>query len=170
MAILKLQVEYDRADDFQLPNTGRTPVLQRLVNFLAGVASGAKPGTALLREESAVKATGTFTSTNAVATDAITINGVTFTAVASGATGNQWNIGADDDEDCENLAAAINASATALVSNHVTASAAGNVVTLTAKFAGHAGNAITIASAGATIVASGARLTGGSGTITSLTL
>ena len=170
MAILKLQVEYDRTDDLQFPGKGRNAVLQRLVNFLSGVASGAKPGTALLREESAVKATGTFTSTNAVATDAITINGVTFTCVASGATGNQWNLGANDAADCANLAAAVNASTSDLVSKHVTATSANNVVTLTAKFAGYAGNAITIASADATIVASGARLTGGSGTITSLTL
>ena len=49
----------------------------------------------------------------------------------------------DDEEDAANLAAAINASASALVSEHVTATSADNVVTITAKAPGASGNAIT---------------------------
>ena len=170
MAILKLQVEYDRADDLQFSGTGRHYVLNRLSAFLQAVNAGAYPASAVLRETGAVKASGTFTLATVIATDAVSINGVTFTAVASGATGDQFNVGASDALTAANLAAAINASATELVSEHVTASAADEVVTVTAKFAGHAGNAITIASADATITASGARLEGGDGTQTSLSL
>jgi len=143
--------------------------LRQLGSNLKAIAAGTRLGDATVELRTAgVRATGTFTSTTAIATDAISINGVTFTAVASGATGDQWNIGADDTEDCVNLAAAINASASALVSEHVTATSATNVVTLTAKQTGTTGNAITISSADATIVASGARLTGGTETLTSL--
>lgn len=41
--------------------------------------------------------------------DAVTINGTTFTAVASGAAGHQFNVGASDTATAANLATAINA-------------------------------------------------------------
>lgn len=112
-----------------------------------------------------VAATGTITfSGTGAANDTILVNGVTFTAKTSGATGNQWNVGASATASAANLAAAINASATALVSDHVTASAASGVVTITSKFNSVAGNAVTIAEgvdAGSVMAVSGARLTGG---------
>lgn len=166
MAVTVFQFTHERASDFTKLLVGtpnRRALLRAVRDFMSGLNSGAFNGTIAERETTAVKASGTLTSTNAIATDAILINGVTFTCVASGATGDQWNLGADDAADCVNLAAAINASASALVNKHVTASASSNVVTITAKRAGHAGNAITLSSADATIVASGARLAGGSG-------
>lgn len=132
----------------------------KLMQYIRSLMGGARSAKVVVGVNAA-KASGTFTGTSVVATDAISINGVTFTAVANGATGNQFNIGADDDETMENLAAAINASVTALVSGYVTAEAAGDVVTVTAVEPGILGNCITIESADATIVASGARLTGG---------
>jgi len=98
------------------------------------------------------------------ANDTIIINGVTFTAVASGATGNQWNVGASATLSAAALAAAINASATALISGYVTAEAVSGVVTITAAKAGRNGNCMTLAEGvdGLTHMAvSGARLTGG---------
>lgn len=143
--------------------------LRQIGANLKAIAAGTRLGNATVNlRTGAVAASGTLTSTNAIATDAISINGVTFTCVASGATGNQWNLGADDTADCVNLAAAINASASALVSEHVTATSSSNVVTITAKVPGASGNAITLSSADATIVASGARLTGGTETLTTL--
>ncbi len=73
-------------------------------------------------------------STNAVAADTVTVGGVTFTAIASGATGNQFNVGASTTATATNLAAVLNANAT--ISALYTATASTNVVTLTEKTAG----------------------------------
>lgn len=133
---------------------------QKIVNYLKKVTSGMGRVTVKTRIGT-TQASGTLTFATVIATDAIKINGVTFTCVASGATGNQWNVGADDTEGAANLAAAINASATALVAKHVTASAASGVVTVTAIQGGHSGNAITLESLDVTITASVTRLEGG---------
>lgn len=173
-----------RRDDATLKAAYETPgtickqaIATKLSNFITALQSGSElgptgsaPSIAVSIEGQATAASGTFTLNTVIATDAISINGVTFTCVASGATGNQFNVGADDDETAENMAAAINASATALVSTQVTASASAAVVTITAKIKGYAGNAVTIASADATITASGARLTGGAPDPTAITL
>lgn len=176
-----------RRDDATLKAAFETPgaickhsIATKLVNFLTGVqtgtelgAEGSAPSIAISIEGQATAATGTFELDTVIATDACSINGVTFTAVASGATGNQFNVGGDDEETAENLAAAINASASALVSDYVTAEVTDDspvTVTITAIAPGISGNAITIASADATIVASGARLTGGAADPTALTL
>ena len=101
-----------------------------------------------------VQASGTVTLSSMVATDTVTVNGVVFTCVASGATGNQFNVGGTDTITATNLAAAINASVTALVAGYVTASASGPVVTVTAIQPGLTGNLGTLAaSAHATVVA-----------------
>lgn len=49
----------------------------------------------------------TLTLAGVVATDTCVVNGVTYTCVASGATGNQFNIGASDTLTAANLAALI---------------------------------------------------------------
>lgn len=132
----------------------------KLQRFIKNVVCGVDGGQ-VFTGVGAAKASGTLTLASVVATKTATINGVTFTAIASGATGNQFNVGADDTATAVNLAAAINASASALVSEHVIATSAAAVVTVTAKRPGAAGNAVTIAGGDATITASGARLTGG---------
>jgi phage tail sheath gpL-like len=147
MGQLNLSVSTGR-DDATLKKTFETPgasakhaILNNIVSFITGAFTGsekgasssAAPSVAISIEGQATAASGTFTLDTVIATDAVSINGVTFTGVASGATGNQFNIGADDDETAENLAAAINASVTALVSGYVTASASGAVVTVTAE-------------------------------------
>ena len=138
--------------------------LQKLNSGLLKGPSGSAPSIRVTLPGNEVQATGTFVLTSVVATDAISINGVTFTAVASGATGNQFNVGVDDAATATNLANAINASVTALVTGVVTAARTDDspaTVTVTAVNGGAQGNLITIASADGTIVASGARLTGG---------
>lgn len=72
----------------------------------------------------------TITLTSVVATDAVTVGETKFTAVASGATGDQFNVGVDDTETAVNLAAKINALA------GVTATSDGAVVTVTADAPG----------------------------------
>ena len=94
----------------------------------------------------------------AQATDALTINGTAFEFVASGATGNQVNIGASAAASATAMAAAINANSELPVS----AKAEGTTIYLTAKTKGVAGNAITLATnAPARLTVSGATLTGG---------
>lgn len=147
-----------------LDRTDFRDVALALSNYFAAMAGGWKKATVELGR-SAASATGTITFSGVgAADDTVLINGVTFTAKASGATGNEWNVGASATLSAAALAAAINASATALVSGHVTASAASGVVTITAKDPGVLGNAITIAEGvdgSSHMAVSGARLTGG---------
>lgn len=139
--------------------------LSKFFNKLAGGNSSAlAAGTTLTHRLALVAATGTVTLATAIATNTVTINGVVFTAVASGATANQFNVSGVNATDATALAASINASITALVTGVVTAAAVGPVVTLTAHAAGLGGNAYTLASSGATVAVSGARLTGGAET------
>lgn len=95
---------------------------------------------------SGVQASGTIAFSGAgAADDTVLINGVTFTAVAAGATGNQWVPGASATLSAAALAAAINASVTALVSDYVYASAATGTLTIKARRIGKFGNTFTIA-------------------------
>lgn len=132
---------------------------KKLMSYVRSLMGGARSATVVLGVNAA-KASGTFTGSTVVATNTAIINGVTFTCVASGATGNQFNVGADDTETMANLATAINASATALIDGYVTASSALAVCTITADKPGINGNCMTISATGA-ITASGARLTAG---------
>lgn len=132
-------------------NTAASPM-----GAMAAVTGGTRPVIS-----GNVAATGTATFSTAVATNTLTVNGVTFTAVASGATGNQFNIGADDTASAANLAAAINASTSPAVKGSVTASSALGVVTITARAPGTGGNAITLAETGDGITVSGEVLSGG---------
>lgn len=123
----------------------------------------------VLNGTTGVRASATATIVSAAANDAVTINGVAFTAIANGGspTGNQWAVGAGGTADADSataLAAAINASTTAKVQNYVTATAASNVVTIRAKQPGLAGNMFTLTDTGTTITVTGSGfLTGGAG-------
>lgn len=115
-----------------------------------------------------VQATGTITLSSSVSTDTVTINGTVFTQVASGATGNQFNHGASDTITAANLAAAINASATAIIAYNVIATSSAAVVTITSRELGSVGNLMTLAISAHGSV-SGANLTGGTdGTVIAL--
>ncbi|MET0661155.1 MAG: flagellin [Steroidobacteraceae bacterium] len=103
----------------------------------------------------------TFTAV-AVAGDSYTVNGQTYTFVASGASGNnQVNIGADQNASAANLASVITANETAQgAASKVTASSAGAVLTVTSKYATSTMTHVTVAetndSSGNTAVAVGA--------------
>lgn len=187
MSVLNVAITSGRPDNqleawFETAG-GNQAIAQRLINFITGVQSGSElaagtsspPSIAFSVQGNTVQASGTLIFDTVIATDAFVINGVTFTCVASGATGNQFNIGASDVLTAASAAAAINASATALISGYVTAtSAAGltttGVVTVTSVFYGLAGNQVTLASNDATITASGARLASGAADATALTI
>ena len=107
---------------------------------------------------SSVAATGTVTLAAMVAADTVTVASVVFTCVASGATGNQFNLGGTDTITATNLAAAINASAS--LSQVAMATSTGPVVTVTAALKGKIGNSLGLAISLHGSV-SGALLTGG---------
>lgn len=132
---------------------GGERMLFRTGEYLCALAGGVRIGSVTFSTND-VAATGTLTLSGASGTVGGTINGVTVTVTAAG--GDAATAGL--------IAAAINASANPLVSQFVTASAAGAVVTLTAKMAGPSGNAVTLAASGTGVTASGARLTGGAST------
>lgn len=91
----------------------------------------------------AASTTGTFTG-DPTAGQAVTINGVTFTARASGAAANEFNIGGTPTLNAANLAAAINASTTARIIGTVGASSAAGVVTFFSIVPGSVGLTTTI--------------------------
>lgn len=117
----------------------------------------------------AIAATGSITfSAQPAPNSTITLGGVAWTFVASGATGNQTNIGANLAATLTAVAAALNASANATIDD-VTYSANATQLLLTHDTLGHAGNAFTIAastSPASNGVVSGGTLTGGANTHT----
>lgn len=161
---------------------GNRAIAQRLANYVQSVMSGNEsaynssnpPSIALSIRGNAVAASGTVIfSAAASADDQFIINGVTFTCVASGATGNQWNAGVTATATAANLVIAINASATALVSSQVSASSSVGTVTISSLAYGVSGNQCTIAKgtdAGSVMTVSGARLTLGAVDATAQTL
>lgn len=127
--------------------------LNRLSNFLVGLASGAQQGTVSYATDAGdwVAASGTVTIASGSGSIAAIINGVT--------TSVTW--ATSDTATAAALAAAINGNANVLVGPFVSATSALGVVTITADFKGTQGNSITLAASGTGATASGARLTGG---------
>lgn len=108
-----------------------------------------------------VAATGDITFTaNPSATHTITINGVVWTFVASGATTAQTNIGGSLAATLTQLATDLNASVNPLITP-VTYAGTATKLTLVNDVVGGVGNAFTIASGNANGVVSGATLSGG---------
>lgn len=130
----------------------------KLKDYFKQITSGIRPASVQTKVNCAY-ASGTITLSSFVATDTVTINGIVYTCVASGATGAfQFNVGGTDTLSAVAIVAAVNADA----SNNlmVVASSVGAVVTITAYLPGALGNAVTIAiSAHGT--ASAARIAGG---------
>lgn len=166
MSSLVLTIKTARADvaDFAVDSSCDIEGLQGLRNLLDAASSSHEPLTCDLQYSTVdpVAASGTLTLVSAIATDAITIGTITLTATSTPTTDLHWEIdGADDTADAASLAAAINANPT--LSKVVAATSALGVVTVTALQKGLVGNQIPISSADATITASGAFLTGGTG-------
>lgn len=108
-------------------------------------------------------ATGSITfSTQPAADSTITINGVVFTFKASGATGNQINIGATLSDTIDAIVTALNASVSTAVDDATYSKTGTTILTVTHDAAGLGGNAFTLAAgAGSNGTVSGATLTGG---------
>lgn len=127
-------------------NAGNSPdQVTRVAEFLNGVAIR---GGNVLVSTGAVRASlvGTF-SGDPTENDTITINGVAFTAKASGAGANEFNIATGDNvTTCANCVAAINASTSAKIKGTVFAVDNGDgTFTLYATVPGTLGNLFTTA-------------------------
>lgn len=180
MAISYLAIQHDTAYtaqgvyDLVYPQgresgvNGKRRFINNLIKYAGGLASGAYNAAlnaTVVQATAAVFASSTATITHANLTDGdtITVGGVVFTAKASGATGDQFNIGADATADAAALVAAFNASTTNNIAQFVTASNVAGVVTFTARLPGAIGNIITLATNDATaFTLSAATLVGGS--------
>lgn len=132
---------------------------------IRGLMSGVYQGyfQASYAEASGVAATGTAEFTAVVATDKLTVAGVDFECVASGATGNQFNKGASETLSAAACVAKINANAT--LSKYLVASNVGAIITITALHKVYLGNLITLAETGGHITLSAAALAGGVDTV-----
>lgn len=109
-----------------------------------------------------VAATGDITfSANPSAGHTITINGVLWTFVASGATGTQTNIGANLNATLTQLVTDLNASANASITPATYSNGAGTKLNIVHDTLSAVGNSFTLASGNANAVVSGATLSGG---------
>jgi phage tail sheath gpL-like len=139
----------------------RKPNLQRLIGFFDGVRVGARGNITVDARMGETAATATITSTGAAtATETFVLNGVTFTAVASGPSANEFVVSATVATQAANIAAAINESTSAGVLN-VTATSSAGVVTLTCDIPGTIGNAMTLSETLTNVTISGANFSGG---------
>lgn len=150
-------VAADLSNDLYAETGYKELAAEKIVKYAKDVVSGARPA-AVKTRTNAVKASGTITLSSHVATDTVTVNGITFTCVASGATGNQYNVGGTDALTAVELAAALNANTT--LDGMIYATAASGVVTVTALDPGEMGNAMTLAISAHGSV-SAARMSGG---------
>ncbi len=122
-------------------------------------------GSGTLINGTGVKASQTLTLSSAVADDFVVVDGLTYTAVATGtgttAKFDEWEIGASDTLSAAALVAAINGRENRPDGGgNVVASNVGAVVTITAVFFGTAANSVTTVGS-ANITAGGATLAGG---------
>jgi len=129
----------------------------KLMKYVRGLMGGFKSAKVRVGVN-AVKSSGTLTLVSAAATNTVTVSGQLFTAIASGATAAQFNVGASDTLTAVNLADAINANTT--INTWVSATSALGVVTVSALFPGILGNGIPLLG-GTNITASVGRLAGG---------
>jgi len=126
------------------PGAGAWAAVDNIARFLTSEMLGR--GINIVYFDTAVSAstTGTFTG-DPSAGDTVTINGVAFTARASGAVANEYNITAGSvTANAAALAAAINESTTARILNTVRATSALGVVTFYSVVPGSSGITTTI--------------------------
>lgn len=123
-------------------------ILTRLGRFIAGIGLGT------FKSNTEIMTGGTYATIDAtlasvVATNTIVIGGITLTAVNSGATNVQFNVGGSNTITAANLATAINANTS--LDQTVQATSSGAVVTISCKIPGTIGNLVTTTATGGTI-------------------
>ncbi len=124
---------------------------QLLQRFAAGVDYGELQVSISSADTAAAVASVAITHASLVAADTLKLGRQTLTAVASGATANQFNIGANATADAVALAAAINANTT-LSKYFVASTPVAGTVTITARLKGAWGNLLATTSSSAGMV------------------
>lgn len=153
MATFSLEV-VGHNDEVPFESGAKERSLHRFINYLRGCLGGARGGAVTLNARNTeVAASGTLTLTTCLADTVVEVNGVPFTAIASGVPvlGNgEFVISGADSADATSLAAAINASTNTRIADIVTASSTGasGVVTVTSDRKGSLGNGMTLATKG----------------------
>lgn len=153
---------------FLKPTSDQREEARAISNYLIAAESGLRTCffDVQVNNGAGVAASGTIIFSDvSTANDTILINGVTLTAVSGTPTNNQWQVKGTAALQATEVARAINASSTSLVSGQVTAAKTSTAtVTITSNFVDISGNTVTIAKgvdAGSVMTVSGARLTGG---------
>lgn len=142
---------------------GPMPAIQSYENYLGGIAGG-QYSADIDAYVGAVQAYGLLTVSTGGSSngETCTILNVTFTAVTSGATGNQFNISATAATQAANMVTAINASAN--LAGKVTATSSLGVVTITSWLPGLLGNGLQLSAGNLTNVVATAFANGTDGT------
>ena len=153
MATLSLTFKGVDVASLKRASTLKNEGAQGIINHLAALECGSKPGTVYVQSGSANPAAASasiaVTHANVTNADTTTICNVAITAATSGNGTTSWTIGADATADAVALAACINANST--LSQIVTASiTVAGTVTLTAKARGVVGNGLALATSDAT--------------------
>lgn len=116
--------------------------------------AGSKNYTITTNFVSAIAGSNTYAlTTNFIVNDTVTFNGVTFTAVSSGATGNQFNIGTDTSISMTNLATALNNNSTINVIYNAVESS--NTIIITEKNIGSGNTPSNITTTGSCVITNG---------------
>lgn len=131
----------------------RPEAIERVASFISRIAGGVSAGR-LVIATTAVRASATATFSTVVATNSVTIGGVTFTGIDTLTTGNQFVTGTTDTLSAASLAKYVNANTT--TNKLVIASSSGAVVTFTSIVPGPVGNFITLTKSGNPITVTGA--------------
>lgn len=147
-------------------SVARAETLQALLNFQNEFFSGSTSLTSGTQDLGGAFASGTATfSGQPTAADTLTINGVAFEFVASGATGTQVNIGASLAATLTNFVTVFNTNkATNAALINLTIAASATVLTITSTVIGTSSNLIPLAKSSTAITLSAATLTGGTAT------
>jgi hypothetical protein len=118
--------------------------IRAAADFIRGLAGGLRTGSFQLAK-GAQRATAQIQIHGAgpVAGETFTVCGVTFTARASGASGNEFNANADPEIVAANIAAAVNSSGSRVADSILATSDGGNV-TFTARIPGIEGNGFAL--------------------------
>lgn len=157
---LVLQTNNNSAATFLLPNSppaSSRMFLGRFASFFADLVQGVWNSNITVIQ-GGVYASVTATFASVVNTNTLVIGGVTITAVTSGATSVQFNVGSTDTITAANAVTTINALTS--LNKVVQASSSGAVVTIVSLIPGTIGNLITTTAGGGTITVAAA-MTGG---------
>lgn len=116
--------------------------LIKIRNAINGILAGTfQAGTATIAVGETAAATLDLSGGDFANNETFVLLGVTFTAKTSGATGNEFNIGATKADTAENIRVAVLNSSSNLIKQCILPSAVGDVVTFTSRIPGVVGNA-----------------------------